>query len=218
MTNQPTQYDAVLGGNNQTTAAVLGGIEGARQRFHKAKEFRQRYAAWLEIAKYDSAEAERLSNQLIRLNINIDGAGVQKINDAIASVQQAAVNIASTIAPTFKIAIDAVHRQFAQTQISAINQNLYRLEVDLEKVTFASPQPSLEEMAQKLTGYAQTERLSADGYVSWRSNSFTVRDAQTEAERKREEELKKKHLAKFSQHSYLGGVERVIEKKRKRKY
>jgi hypothetical protein len=212
MTNQPTNTDAVLGGNNQTTAAVIGGIEGAKRRFHQAKEFRQRYAAWLEIAKYDPTEAERLSNQLIRLNIKINEADVQKINHAIMSVQQATVNMASVIAPAFKIAVD-VYQQLAQTQTSGINQNQYQVEVDLEKFTFTSPQPPLEEVTQGLRAL-----IGQSATLEELSEAIRLFNAQTEAEREKDEEREKKHLAKFNQCSYLSGLEQVIKKKRKWKY
>ena len=197
MTNQPTQYDAIKGGDNQTTAAVLGGIEGARRRFHQAKKFRQRYAAWLEIAKYDPAEAERLSNQLIRLNIELDEAGVQKINDAIASVQQAAVNMATTIAPAFKNIIDRFQYLEQLRRNGVIS--------DYEYVS------SLRELQNMNTPSFPEKKAESKGIL------LRIWDAKDEAEWRKEKELEKKHIAKLKQSSYLDGVERIIGK-RKRKY
>lgn len=50
---KPDAGSAVLGGNNRVDAAVLGGIEGARQRLRQAKTPEESLAAIEELVKYD---------------------------------------------------------------------------------------------------------------------------------------------------------------------
>ncbi len=60
---KPREYDLVLGGNNPPlNALVLGGIEGVKLRFSKAKSDEDKIAALKDALKYGEATDIRNAN------------------------------------------------------------------------------------------------------------------------------------------------------------
>jgi hypothetical protein len=185
---QPANTDVVLGGSSpQSFNAVLGGIEGARQRLKSAKTFKEKSQAIQELKSYSPEEARVATQQLFNITLNISPEALHATNEAMRSL--------ASLAASQEIQ-DRIHQSNDEMiqGFQALGRSLVQ--------GFANVQPPIAELINNLSAFSAAIPEEALEALS----EIESPPAQT-----------KKPQAKNQKSDYLQGVEKLIGKGKPRK-
>jgi hypothetical protein len=203
--NEPRSTDAILGGNSRSSSdAVLGGIEGARQRWASAKTPDERWAAITELRKYDPEEA-RLATQKL-FSISLSFPEIQSTVLAIEKAQKALQDIASS--PKFQAQIAQVNESFIQGGV-ALAESFVRVlkNVSLPTASYVNSTELTEIRSPIAILKEQHDEFIANLHNATTTNSQQQDDIKPDVQK-----------AKKQKSPYLQGVEKIISKGKQKRF
>jgi hypothetical protein len=186
---QPISSDVVLGGKTpQSSTAVLGGIEGARQRVKSAKTFKEKSQAIQELRAYSPEEARVATQHLLKFTLNISPEAIHATNQAMRSL----ANLAAS--------------QEVQDRIIQYNNEMARGFQVLGRSlvnALANVQPPVAELINNLAAFSAT--IPEEALEALHEIESTPVPA-------------KKPKTKNQKSAYLQGVEKLIGKRKPRRF